>query len=120
MLRHCPGHSPKQALALASRPFSRLIRGGAWVQRNALGEAVKVTAAWDGAVHKATMVGSARGRHTTWRYMDAGLMVVRTAVQLDKGRETSMFWYLEAIEDPEHLPDALHGQAPPSGCLHTG
>ena len=82
------------------------------LQRNALGESVKVTAAWEGAVHKASMLGSAKGRHTTWRYMDAGLMVVRTAVLLDKGRETSMFWYLEAIDEPEHNPTALHGIFP--------
>lgn len=83
-----------------------MVEGREVSQRNALGESVKVKVAWEGAVHKATFTGASMGRHTTWRYMDAGLMVVRTAVALDKGRETCMFWYLEAIEEPDILPSS--------------
>ena len=53
----------------------------------------------------------------TWRYMDGGLMVVRSALRTDKGRETAMFWFLERVErEPApqrscfggaHLPPAL-------------
>lgn len=88
------------------------------MQRNALGESVKVKVAWEGAVHKATFTGASMGRHTTWRYMDAGLMVVRTAVALDKGRETCMFWYLEAIEEPDILPSSPNGVAQLTTLFH--
>lgn len=66
-------------------------------------------AVWEGSVHKATLTGSAKGRQSTWRYMDSGLMVVRTAIHLDKAHETSMFWYLEAIDEPEHQPVTSQG-----------
>lgn len=60
-------------------------------------------------MHKAVMEGGSGGRVVTWRFMDAGLMVVRTCVQLPTGRETSMFWYLEAIDDPDLQPASLPG-----------
>lgn len=112
--RHACMPAPMQVSLLPTWPPGLLpccseAVAAAGLQRNALGEAVRVTVAWEGAVHKTTLVGPAKSRHTTWRYMDSGLMVVRTAVQLDRSRETHMFWYLEAIDEPEHQPAALHG-----------
>ena len=73
------------------------------VQRNALGEAVKVEAHWEGNVHKATMTGGRHGVHHCWRYMEGDMMAVRSAIVSDKGRESVMHWYMERIAEPERL-----------------
>ncbi|KAK9801401.1 hypothetical protein WJX73_006338 [Symbiochloris irregularis] len=104
------GNSLRITTVNAKASWTRDVAEGREVsQRNALGEAVKVAGAWEGSVHKTTMEGGSGARVMTWRFMDAGLMVVRTCVQLPNGRETSMFWYLEAIDDPDLQPSSLSG-----------
>ncbi|CAK0783750.1 hypothetical protein CVIRNUC_006949 [Coccomyxa viridis] len=73
-------------------------------QRNAMGLLCKVSSFWDGAIHKSQFEPadpSLKPRLESWRYMDGGMMVVRSALRLEKGREVVMFWYLESIEVPE-------------------
>ena len=81
------------------------------LQRNALGEPIKVEARWEGAVHKVSMRGGRHGTHHCWRYMEGGLMAVRTAVVSDKGHESVMHWYLELITEPERLLFNADGEA---------
>ncbi|EIE25023.1 hypothetical protein COCSUDRAFT_61272 [Coccomyxa subellipsoidea C-169] len=83
-------------------------------QRSAEGRLCKTTAFWDGKIHKSRMEpveGSPQGRRTeSWRFMDSGMMVVRSALQTEKGKDVVMFWYLEAIEMPER-PRGLFGRS---------
>ena len=80
----------------------------ALAQHNADGVPCKASARWDGGIHKSRLepltapawAGTMRRvlACETWRYMDGGLMVVRSALRTDKGRETAMFWFLERVE----------------------
>lgn len=87
-----------RALQVAAPPLTRVLK-----QRNALGEPVKVQAHWESNVHKVSMLGSRHGTHHSWRYMEGGLMAVRTAMVTDKGSEHVMHWYLELISEPERV-----------------
>ncbi|BDA41262.1 hypothetical protein COCOBI_02-0420 [Coccomyxa sp. Obi] len=84
-------------------------------QRNAEGTLCKTSAFWDGKIHKSRMEpveGTLPGRRTeSWRFMESGMMVVRSAAINEKGKEVVMFWYLEAIEMPER-PHGLFGTGP--------
>ena len=86
--------------ALASHPHS--LTPSAAGQRNARGEPVKVEARWEGTVHKTVMTGGRLGPHQCWRYMEGGLMAVRSSILCPRG-ECVMHWYLELITEPERL-----------------
>ena len=58
-------------------------------------------ARWEGSVHKTVMTGGRLGQHQCWRFMEGGLMAVRSSIQLAGGRESVMHWYLELITEPE-------------------
>ena len=71
------------------------------LQRDAEGNGVKSTAWWDGEVHKSRMEGGKHGSIESWRYMDGGLMVVKTVLISGKhGKPVTMHWYLEALDVP--------------------
>jgi hypothetical protein len=64
-------------------------------------------------VHKSRMetLGDRPQILESWRYMDAGQMVVKSIFPgNEKGRSVDVFWYLEAIEAPEL--DKASGRAP--------
>ncbi|CAL5222723.1 g5127 [Coccomyxa viridis] len=73
-------------------------------QRNAVGAFCKTSSFWDGSIHKSRLepVDPSSGPSLeSWRYMDGGMMVVRSSLRREKGREVVMFWYLESIKIPE-------------------
>ncbi|KAK9838477.1 hypothetical protein WJX81_001623 [Elliptochloris bilobata] len=85
-----------------------LQEGRETVVHNADGVPCKASASWDGQIHKSrleplTVPAWADMRRVlateTWRYIDGGLMVVRSSLRPEKGRETVMFWFLERLDD---------------------
>jgi len=81
----------------------------------------KASAAWDGPIHKSRLEPLTAPAWAglrcvaaleTWRYMDGGLMVVRSVLHRDKGREAAMFWFLERLDDEAQPRCSRFGGAP--------
>ncbi|KAK9819583.1 hypothetical protein WJX72_000010 [[Myrmecia] bisecta] len=96
----------------AKASWTRVLHEGKTVsQADAEGIMCKTTSWWDGDVHKSRLEGASHGATESWRYMEGGLMVVKTTLHLDKGRQVSVLWYLEAIAPP-HKRGSVSGHAP--------
>lgn len=75
------------------------------MQKDAEGRTVKIKAWWEGSIHKSKIEGGRHGTMETWRYMEGGLMMVRTILLNKANPPVSVLWYLEAMQVPGEASD---------------
>lgn len=61
---------------------------------------MRISSWWENGFHKSRMEGGRHGTVESWRYIDAGLMMVRTTLQNEQGPRCSVLWYMEEMAVP--------------------
>mmetsp|Transcript_1370 Transcript_1370/g.4082 ORF Transcript_1370/g.4082 Transcript_1370/m.4082 type:complete len:433 (+) Transcript_1370:323-1621(+) len=75
----------------------RTVAGRELSQPNAAGTMCKATSCWEGGVHKSVLRSKEGNTWESYRYVEGGVMVVKSVYIGADGNRGSMYWYLEEV-----------------------